>query len=175
MLNLAQKKEVVSALHDKFTEAKIVIIVDCKGLNVPKIVGLRRRLSQAGVEFKVVKNTLLIRAAKDTAVAMVDEYFIGPSAVAMSYDDPVTPAKILSDFAKENDKLGIKAGVMPPGRVLDIDSIKSLAALPSREVLLSQVLSTMNGVPTALVRALSNVPERLLYALTAIRDQKEAA
>lgn len=175
MLNLAQKQEVVSVLHDKFNAAKIVIIVDCKGLNVPKIVDLRSRLRKAGIEFKVVKNTLLIRAAEDTPIAKVNNYFTGPSAVALSYEDPVAPAKILSDFAKENDKLEIKVGVMPPDRILDLNSIKSLAALPSREVLLSQVLSTMNGVPTALVRALNNVPERLLYALAAIRDQKEAA
>ncbi len=92
----------------------------------------------------------------------------------MSYDDPVSPAKVLSDFAKENDKLEIKIGVMA-GKVLDINAIKSLSALPSRDVLLAQVLSTMNGVPTAFVRVLNNVPEKLLYALQAIKDQKEAA
>jgi large subunit ribosomal protein L10 len=86
----------------------------------------------------------------------------------------VAPAKVLCEFAKANDKLEIKAGIMA-GKLLDIDAIKSLSALPSREVLLAQVLSTMIAVPTALVRALNNVPEKLLYALQAIKDQKEAA
>jgi len=175
MLNRAQKQEIVSELNDKFNAAKIVIVVDYKGLSVEQIGELRKQLRDAGIEFKVVKNTLLIRAAKDTAVDALEKYFTGPSAVTISYDDPVAPAKILSEFAKTNKKLEIKAGVMPPGKSLDIDSINSLAKLPSREVLLSQVLRALNGVPTSLVRALSNVPERLVYVLSAIRDQKEAA
>jgi large subunit ribosomal protein L10 len=86
----------------------------------------------------------------------------------------VAPAKVLCEFAKDNDKLQIKAGIMD-GSVLDADGIKRLSELPSREVLLATVLGTMNAVPTGLVRALNNVPERLVYALKAINDQKEAA
>ena len=174
MLNLAQKKELVSELQDKFERKKILILVDYKGLNVPKIVDLRARLRDADVDFRVVKNTLLTRAAEDTDVALIRDSFQGPSAIAMSYDDPIPVAKVLSEFAKENDKLEIKAGILG-GKALDFNAVKALADLPSREVLLSQVLSTMNAVPTGFVRALSNVPERLLYALQAIKDQKEAA
>jgi len=92
----------------------------------------------------------------------------------MSYDDPVVPMKVLREFAKENDKLEIKAGVLQGG-LLGYQDLKALSDLPSREVLLAQVLSTMNAVPTGFVRALNNVPERLVYALQAIKDQKEAA
>lgn len=174
MLNLTQKKELVSALHEKFEQKKILILVDYKGLNVAKINDLRARLREAGVEFQVVKNTLLVRAARDTDVDLIRENFQGPSAVAMSFEDPVAPAKVLNEFAKENEKLEIQVGVMG-GKRLAVDDIKALSDLPSREVLLSQVLSAMNAVPTGFVRALNNVPERLLYALQAIRDQKDAA
>jgi len=171
LLNKIEKKQLVETLHQKFAESKIIILTDYKGLDVDTINELRRKLKESNVEYKVVKNTMLIRAAEDTDVALIKDHFQGPSAIAMSYDDPVSPAKVLSDFAKENDKLEIKIGVMA-GKVLDINAIKSLSALPSREVLLAQVLSTMNGVPTAFVRALNNVPEKLLYALQAIKDQK---
>ncbi|MFO7862289.1 MAG: 50S ribosomal protein L10 [Desulfosalsimonas sp.] len=174
MLTLSQKQELVSALHEKFEQKKILVLVDYKGLNVTKINDLRSKLRQAGIEFKVVKNTLLIRAAEQTDVELLRQQFEGPSAVAMSYDDPVAPAKVLCEFAKDNDKLQIKAGVMD-GSVLDADGIKRLSELPSREVLLATVLGTMNAVPTGLVRALNNLPERLVYALKAINDQKEAA
>jgi len=174
VLTLSQKQELVSALHEKFEQKKILVLVDYKGLNVTKINDLRSKLRQAGIEFKVVKNTLLIRAAEQTNVDLLRQQFEGPSAVAMSYDDPVAPAKVLCEFAKDNDKLQIKAGVMD-GSILDADGIKRLSELPSREVLLATVLGTMNAVPTGLVRALNNVPERLVYALKAINDQKEAA
>lgn len=174
MLNLAQKQELVSGLNRKFGEKKILILVDYKGLNVPRMTELRAKLREAGVEFLVVKNTLLARAAEGTDVALVRDILAGPNAIAMSYDDPVAAAKALSEFAKENEKLEIKAGVLS-GKMLDLKDIKALADLPSRDVLLATVLSAMNAVPTGLVRALNNVPERLLYALQAIKDQKEAA
>lgn len=174
MLSQNDKRQLVEELHQKFEESKIVILTDYKGLDVDTINALRRKLKEANVEYRVVKNTLLIRASEETDVALIKDQFQGPSAIAMSYDDPVSPAKVLAEFAKENNKLEIKIGVME-GKVLDIDAIKSLSALPSREVLLAQLLSTMNGVPTAFVRALNNIPEKLLYALQAIKDQKEAA
>jgi len=174
LLNKSQKKQLVEELHEKFEKSKIVILTDYKGLNVTKINELRRKLTDANIEYRVVKNTLLARASEDTDVAAVKDHFIGPTAIALSYDDPVAPAKVLADFAKENDKLEIKIGIMA-GKLLDVKAIKSLSELPSREVLLSQLLSVMNAVPTALVRSLNNVPEKLLYALQAIKDQKEAA
>lgn len=174
MLNKSQKKQLVEELHEKFEKSKIVILTDYKGLNVSKINELRRKLTDANIEYRVVKNTLLARASEDTDVAAVKDHFTGPTAIALSYDDPVAPAKVLADFAKDNDKLEIKIGIMG-GKLLDMKAIKSLSELPSREVLLSQLLSVMNAVPTALVRSLNNVPEKLLYALQAIKDQKEAA
>lgn len=174
MLNLAQKKDLVTDLNRKFGDKKILILVDYKGLNVPKMADLRARLREVNVELIVVKNTLLSRAAEGTDVELVRDYLEGPNAIVMSYDDPVVPMKVLREFAKENDKLEIKAGVLQGG-LLGYQDLKALSDLPSREVLLAQVLSTMNAVPTGFVRALNNVPERLVYALRAIKDQKEAA
>lgn len=174
MLNKSEKKQLVEEIHQKFLASKIVILTDCKGLKVNKINELRRKLKESNIEYRVVKNTLLIRASEDTDVAVIKDQFKGPTAIAMSYDDPVAPAKLLSEFAKDNDKLSIRGGVLS-GKLLNAQAIKNLSSLPSREVLLGQLLSAMNGVPTNLVRALNNVPQKLLYALQAIKDQKAAA
>ncbi len=107
-------------------------------------------------------------------MALIKDTFKGPNAVAMSYGDPVAPAKILSEFAKDNKVLEIKIGVMD-GKILDPGAIKSLAALPSREVLLGTFLSALNNVPAGFVRTLAEIPKQLLNVLQAVKDQKEAA
>ena len=168
------KKLIAENLKERFSKSKVVIVTDYKGLDVMAINALRRKLREAEIDYQVAKNTLLIRAAEDTDVAVIKDYFVGPSAIAISYDDPVAPAKVLTEFAKENQKLEIKAGVMGD-TLLDLNAIKSLASLPSRDVLLGQVLSAMNGVPTAFVRVLNGVTGNFLNVLNAIKDQKEAA
>ena len=173
-MKLNQKKQITEDLAERLSRSKIVIVTDYKGLDVTTINDLRRKLRAAGIEYQVVKNTLLIRASENTGVAAIQDQFKGPSAIALSYDDPVAPAKVLMDFAKANKKLEIKAGVMD-GKALDYDQIKALSALPSREVLLAQLLSALNGVPTGFVRTLSAIPTQFLNVLQAIKDQKEAA
>lgn len=173
-MRLDKKKEIAEELHEKFLKSKIVILTDYKGLDVASVSDLRKKLNDVNVEFKVVKNTLLVRASENTDIQAIKDDFKGPSAVALSYDDPVAPAKVITEFAGANDKFEIKVGVMG-GKRLDVNAIKALSSLPSREVLLAQVLSAMNGVPTAFVRVLNAVPQKLLYALQAIKDQKDAA
>ncbi|KPJ75477.1 MAG: 50S ribosomal protein L10 [Deltaproteobacteria bacterium SG8_13] len=173
-MKLEEKKQIVEDLHERLTKSKVVIVTDYKGLDVAAVTELRRQLRESQIEFQVVKNTLLVRAAADTDAALMQNQFKGPSAIALSYDDPVSPAKILTTFAKDNEKLEIRAGVMS-GKVLDLAAIKALSNLPSREQLLAQLLSAMNGVPTSLVRVLAAVPQKLVYALQAIKEQKEAA
>ena len=173
-MKLAKKKEIVKDLNAKFLKAKVVILTDYKGLDVAKINDLRRQLGEADVEYKVVKNTLLTLASEKTDSELIKDSFKGPSAVAMSYDDPVAPAKVLTKFMEENTKLEIKIGVMD-GRILDLSAIKALAKLPDRDVLLAQLLSTFCGVPTSLVRLLSTLPGQLLNVLQALKEQKEAA
>ena len=172
-MRLEEKQKITEDLHERFSKSAIVVVADYKGLDVSSMNALRRKLREEDIEFQVAKNTLLIRAAKDTEVALIEDYFKGPSAVALSYTDPVAPAKILAQFAKDNQKLEIKGGVLK-NKVLDVDAIKALAKLPSREVLLGQLLSVLNEVPTAFVRTIAEIPRSLLNVLTAIRDQKEA-
>jgi large subunit ribosomal protein L10 len=172
-VRLEKKQKITEDLHERFSKSVIVVVADYKGLDVSSMNALRRKLREEDIEFQVAKNTLLIRAAKDTEVALIEDYFKGPSAVALSYTDPVAPAKILAQFAKDNQKLEIKGGVLK-NKVLDVDAIKALAKLPSREVLLGQLLSVLNEVPTSFVRTIAEIPRSLLNVLTAIRDQKEA-
>ncbi len=173
-MNRDEKAKVVNDLHERFVRSKIVILTDYKGLNVGAISDLRRKLTEAKVDYQVAKNTLIKRAAEGTDASMLNAHYKGPSAVALSYDDPVAPAKVLTKFASENEKLEIKMGVLN-GKVINPEGIKALSLLPSREILLGQLLATMNGVATGFVRALNDVPVRLLNVLQAIKDKKEAA
>jgi large subunit ribosomal protein L10 len=173
-VDLEHKKSIVADLHERFSKSKVLIVTDYKGLNVTTINALRRKLREADVEFKVVKNSLMVRAAEDTDVDLIKDSFKGPNAIAISYDDPVAPAKVLTDFAKENEKLEIKLGVMD-GKVMDLGAIKALSSLPSKEALIGQLLSVMNGVPTGLVRTLNAIPAGFVNVLQALKDQKDAA
>ncbi len=169
-----EKQQIAEDLRDRFSKVAIIVLTDYKGLNVTAMNDLRRKLRAEEIEYQVVKNTLLTRASEDTDVALIKDYFKGPSAIALSYDDPISPAKVLSQFAKENDKLEIKVGVMN-GQVLDANAIRALAKLPSREVLLGQFLSALNAVPASFVRTIAEVPRSFVGVLAAVRDQKEAA
>ena len=173
-MKIDEKKKIVEDIRKRFLESNVVILTDYKGLDVEKINELRGKLKQSGVEYKVVKNAFLVRASEETDISLIKDSFKGPSAVALSCDDPVTPAKILTEFADEHELLEIKVGVMN-GKILDLSAIKKLSALPSREVLLGSLLSVMSGVPSAFVRALNDMPRRLLNVLQAIKEQKEAA
>lgn len=173
-MNIEEKKQFVEDLKQRLDKCCVAILTDYKGLDVQDMTELRAKFREAGVEYQVIKNTMLRLASEGTGVEAIRDSFKGPSAVALSYDDPVAPAKIATEFAKAHDKFEIKIGVMD-GKVLDVTAIKALSDLPSREQLLATLLSTMNGVPRALVTALSDVPRRMVNVLQAIKDQKEAA
>lgn len=173
-VNLEEKKRIAQDLNERFSKAAVTIVTDYKGLDVAAINDLRRKLRQEEVEYQVAKNSLLIRASEETDVALIKDTFKGPNAVAMSYGDPVAPAKILTEFAKDNEVFEVKVGVMD-GKILDVNEIKSLAALPSQEVLLGTFVSTLNSLPAGFVRTLAEIPRQLLNVLQAVKDQKEAA
>lgn len=173
-VNPAEKKQFIEELQGRLKKSCVVILTDYKGLDVKAMTDLRSKLSAAQIEYQVIKNTMLRLASEGTDVEGLRDSFVGPSAIALSYEDPVAPAKILTDFAKEHGKLEIKAGVMN-GDVLDLVAIKALADLPSREQLLATVLAAMNAVPASLVIALSDVPRRMVNVLQAIKEQQEAA
>ncbi|MBU0674137.1 MAG: 50S ribosomal protein L10 [Proteobacteria bacterium] len=168
------KASIIDELHGKFVEAKIAIVSDYCGLSVSALESLRRELKKNNAEIRVAKNTLLRRAVEDTDFGGMGDCFQGTTAVALSYDDPVMPAKVLADFAKDNPKFIIKSASLE-GKILSADDVIALSKLPSKEVLLARLLSVMNGVPTAFVRVLNGVPLKLLYGLQAIRDQKNQA
>ncbi|MBU0985707.1 MAG: 50S ribosomal protein L10 [Proteobacteria bacterium] len=173
-MKLEEKKRIVEDLQERFSRSTVVIVTDYKGLDVSTMNTLRQKLREIDVDYKVVKNSLLVRASEANDVALIKAFFKGPNAVALSYDNPVTPAKVLTKFAEENRALEIKVGVLN-GKVLDFTAIKALATLPSREVLLSQLLSALQGVPTNFVRTLSAIPAQFVNVLQAIKEQKEAA
>lgn len=173
-MKLEKKKQIVEELQEKFSRSKVVIVTDYKGLDVETMNSLRKELRQIDVEYQVVKNTLLVRASENTEVALIKDVFKGPSAIALSYEDPVAPAKVLTEFAGKHKHLEIKAGVLN-GKALDLAALKALATLPPKEILLGQLLAALNGVPTSFVRTLSAIPVGFLNVLQAVKEQKEAA
>jgi large subunit ribosomal protein L10 len=173
-LRIEEKQQIAEDLRDRFSKSAIIVLTDYKGLDVAAMNDLRRKLRAEGIEYKVVKNSILIRASAGNDGDLIKDFFKGPSAVALSYDDPIAPAKVLAQFAKDNEKLEIKVGVLN-GKVLDAIAIKALALLPPREVMLGQLLAALNAIPTSFVRTIAEIPRSFVGLLAAIRDQKEAA
>ncbi len=171
-MNRTQKEQVVAELTERIAGAQAVILTDFKGLKVDAMSGLRNKIRQAGGEYHVVKNTLMRIVSDTVGFTGIKDLMVGNNGVGMTNSDPVALAKALVDFAKDKDKFVVKGGIMG-GKPLNFAQIKALADLPSREVLLAQLLGGMNAVPTGFVRVLAAVPQNFLYALAAIRDQKE--
>ncbi|MDK2798835.1 MAG: large subunit ribosomal protein [Clostridiales bacterium] len=168
---LQQKQEAVQALVEKLKSATSGILVDYRGLTVEQDTQLRNKLREAGIEYKVVKNTLTRFAAKETGYEGLDEFLHGPTSLALSYEDPVAPAKILSEFAKDNEKLEIKVGFVD-GKIIDLNEIKALAELPPKEVLIAKVLGGFNAPISGFVNVLNANLRGLAVALNAIAEKK---
>ena len=171
-MNREEKAAVVEDLHSRFSKAKIAIVADYRGLTVPVLQELRHELRRNDSEFRVAKNNLLHRAVEGTDFEDLREHFKGTTAITVSYGDPVLPAKILTEFGKKNPGLTIRSAALG-GKILTQDEVPALSKLPSKEVMLGQLLSVMNAVPTGLVQVLSGVPRTFLYALRAIGEQKD--
>ncbi len=172
-MNKENKQQVVTELHEKLKRAKAVFLADFRGMNVGKATDLRNELRKASVEYKVVKNTLLDLASRDTDKEQLSPHYAGPTAIAFSYDDPVSAAKVLSRFAKEQQAtFKLKAGVLS-GKVISAADIQALADLPSREVLLAKLLGTIQAPTANFVGVLAAVPASFVRALDAIRARKE--
>ncbi len=171
-MNKQEKEAFVAEIKGRLERAQATFLVDYKGLNVETINALRNELRKSDTEFQVVKNRLLNKASQDTDTAAIREYMVGPSALAISYEDAVGTAKVLVEQSKGSKHLEIKGGQIA-GKAIGFEEIKRLAALPNRDVLLAQVLSTMNAVPTSLVRVLNAVMVDLLNVLKALESKKD--
>ncbi len=167
------KEQLVAELAGKLAATKAAFIADYRGLNVDQVNELRGQLRGAGVEYRVVKNTLLRLATKGTEKECLDGILQGPTAIAIAGDDPVAPAKVLSDFAKANEKFELKAGVLD-GNLLSVEEIKALANLPSRDELLAKMLGSISAPATNFVGVLAAIPRSLVQVLSAIQDKKAA-
>ena len=150
---LEQKKQVVAELVETLKSAQAGVLVDYRGLTVEQDTDLRRKLREAGVEYKVVKNTLTRFAAKEVGLDGLDEQLNGPTSLAVSAEDPVAPAKVIADFAKEVECLQIKAGFLD-GNVISLEEVKTLANTPSRDTLIAKIMGSLNAPISNLVRTL---------------------
>ena len=158
--NIEIKKGVVADIKQKFEKAQTAVLVDYRGLNVAEDTELRNQLRKAGVEYAVLKNTMINLAVKGMGFDGIEKHLEGPTAVAFGFEDAVAPAKILSEFAKKNKKITIKCGVCD-GAYIDEAGVQSLASTPSREVLIAKIMGSM----------MSSV-SKFVYALEAIRKKQ---
>ncbi len=155
---LEQKKAQVAEVVETLKSAQTGILVDYRGLTVEEDTKLRNNLRAAGVKYFVVKNTLLRLAAKEVGLDALDEALHGPTALAVSDDDAVAPAKVMADFAKENEKLEIKTGFMD-GAVMTLDEVKALAATPNKETLIAKMMGSLNAPISNLARLLATIAD----------------
>lgn len=158
---IEQKKQLVEEITDKFRNSQTTVVVDYRGLDVSELTELRKTLREAGVEFKVYKNTMTRRAANAAELSELNETLVGPTALAFSNDDAVAPARILKEFGKEHEALEIKGGIIE-GKIATLDQINELADLPNYEGMVSMLLSVLQA------------PIRnFAYAAKAVAEQKE--
>ena len=171
-MDKSQKDSIVRGLQESLGKANGAFLVDYQGLKVETLTRLRHELRQVNVQFQVIKNRLLLRACEGTDTAVLKDHIGGPSALAITYEDVVQPAKVLTNFSQENEALEIKVGQIN-GKVVDLPGIKKLAKLPPKDILLSQLLFTLSSVPASFVGVLSEIPRRMVTVLEAIKRQKE--
>ncbi|HOO45630.1 MAG TPA: 50S ribosomal protein L10 [Deltaproteobacteria bacterium] len=167
-----EKQELVKQLHDELGDAQAVFVTDYIGLNVEKLTKLRKGIKSSGGSFRIVKNTLLRRAAQDTPAGIIENLFVGPTAIAMAKGDPLGVAKALVEFAKDNEQLDVQGGILGT-QVLDLNAIEALAKMPSKEVLIAKMLGSMNAPAANFVGVLAAILRQIVYVLKAIENQKK--
>jgi len=168
-----KKEQEISQLSSYFDQASISVLTDYRGLDVAEVTELRAKLRDAGITYKVAKNTLIKRAVNGLGISDLDNFLKGPTAAAFG-PDPVALAKILVDFAKTHNDLEIKTGLLDK-KLIDVEGIKNLAKLPPREVLLGQVLGAIQSPMYGFAGSLSGLLRKFVYALDQIREQKAGA
>jgi len=172
-LNREEKAAVIEEVSAQVAQAGSIVLAEYRGLTVEKITQLRKQARESGVYLRVLKNTLVRRAVKDTPYEKLADQMVGPLMYGISAD-PVAPAKLIASFAKANDQLVVKGGAMP-NVVMDVAGVQALATMPSREELLAKLLGTMQAPVATFVRTLNEVPTKFVRGLAAVRDKHEAA
>jgi large subunit ribosomal protein L10 len=169
-LNRREKEQIISDLHQQVEKFRAVVLTNYRGLNVEQMSQLRQRLREEKVSFNVVKNTLMKLASKGTDLEKLNNYFEGPTAIAVSQGDPISLAKILSDFQKTQPLFEIKAGVIE-GRVTPPAEVKAMASMPSREAILAQILGEVQTPGTQLAGVLYGAVQQVVNIIQARVDQ----
>jgi large subunit ribosomal protein L10 len=172
-LNRAEKAEVIEEVSAQVAGAQSIVLAEYRGLEVGDVTKLRKQARDEGVYLRVLKNTLARRAVNGTPFESLADQMVGPLIYGFS-KDPVAGAKVLSNFAKGNDKLVLKGGALP-NYVMDVNGVKALANMPSRDELLAKLLGTMQAPVAKFVQTLNEVPGKFVRTLDAVRKQKEEA
>jgi large subunit ribosomal protein L10 len=170
----AQKEQLVEEIKDRFNDSGAVLLADYRGLSVKELQQLRVKLREAGAELTVYKNSLTEIAMRELALPSMAEYLAGPTAFIFGGEDPVAPAKVLTQFAKEHKALELKGGLVE-NQVVDADGVKAIATLPSREELIAKLLGTMLNPIVGFARVLNGPTEAFARTVQAVADQKAAA
>jgi len=172
-MNRSEKQATIDELHQEFGRSPHAILVDFRGLSVPAVTEFRRKIRQAGSRYRVVKNSLALRAVKDTPLEKLSAKFENTTGVAYTGSDPVALAKVLVDFAKEHPSLVVKAGLVAGSQMLDSEGVKALSAMPSLPELRSRLLGLLNAPATKLVRLLNAPGTKLVRVFKAQQDKLE--
>lgn len=172
-LNLEGKKAIVADVAEVANSALSAVVADYRGLTVAQMTDLRRRARDTGVYLRVVRNTLAKRALQDTDFACMEEIFVGPTIIGFAKDEPGSAARLFKSFAKENDKLEVKA-LSISGQLYGGHEIDRLASLPTRDEALSQLLAVMKAPISKFVRTLAEPHGKLVRTIAAVRDKKQA-
>ena len=171
-MNSAEKEQMTGVLVDNFKGAELSVLVGYQGCTCEELTSLRKKLKPAGAKFAVVKNTLARRALVGTAGEKLGDMFVGPTAVCWTGEDPIGPAKILKDFAKENEKFSIKAGLLGES-ILASKDVDALAMMPSREQLLANLLALINAPATRLLQTINAPASQVARLLGAWKSEIE--
>ena len=171
-MNRTEKQELISELHDEFGKSPHAILVDFRGLTVPAVTEFRRKVRQAGSHYRVVKNSLALRAVKDTPLEKLSPKFENTTGVAYTGSDPVALAKVLVDFAKDHPQLVVKGAVVSGNQMLDAEGVKALSTMPSLPELRSKLLGLLQAPASKLVRLLSTPASQMVRVLAA-HEEKE--
>lgn len=167
----AEKQQIIDGVRQKFEKASFAVLLKNKGLNVSEITSLRNKLKASKIDAKIVKNTLAIRALESNPYDVLKSYYKGPTVTIWAYEDPVTLAKILTDFLKDQQKAEVVIGAIS-NKILNPNDITKLSTLPSKNELLSKMLGSFKSPTTGFVNVLAGIPRSFLNVLNAIKDQK---